>query len=232
MCAMQAFPQNWLHSSISEETYYKDSLFKTLYDILALHYCQTQVQLKPHVQGQDHFTPLLAREPFNEERLATVQIERGSGKREITWMQAVIKGLIFCKHTFATVTKLYNTLAQRTESKALYLQWNHYHFLTLSSFNYGKCMSVESNLQSFSVFNISPPPTKNFPHPLKKLFARDTGQPCDREPRSKLIFFISIGLISDYCLAKALQTKLKSIQNCYMNFALALLLSTCTTEQY
>ena len=117
MCAMQMLPQNWLQRNIFEETYYKDSLFKTLYDILALHYCQPQVKLKPHIQGQDHFTPLV-REPFNEGRLATFQIERGSGKREITWMQAVIKALIFCKHTFAAAALQNCTTHLCTKQKA------------------------------------------------------------------------------------------------------------------
>ena len=156
ICAqMQVFPQNWLHRNILEETNYKDSWFNTLFNILAQHYCQPHVQLKPHVQGQDHFTPLLAREPFNEGSLATVQIEKGSSKREITWMQAAIKDLIYCKHTFVAYKIVQHTCAQN-KKQSTYLQWNHYHFLTLSSFNYGKCMNVESNIQSFSVFNIPP----------------------------------------------------------------------------
>ena len=57
------------------------------------------------------------REPFNEGRLATVQIERGSGKREITWMQAAIKALlIYCKHTFAALQNC--TTHLRTKQKA------------------------------------------------------------------------------------------------------------------
>ena len=120
ICAqMQVFPQNWLHRNILEETNYKDSSFNTLYDILAQHYCKPRVKLKPHVQGQDHFTPLLAREPFNEERLATVQIERGSGKREITWMQAAIKALIFCKNTFAAYKIVQHTCPQNKKQSTL-----------------------------------------------------------------------------------------------------------------
>ena len=61
----------------------------------------------------------LHREPFNEERLATVQIERGSGKREITWMQAVIKAPIYCKHTFVTFKIVQHTCAQNKKQSTL-----------------------------------------------------------------------------------------------------------------
>ena len=58
------------------------------------------------------------RELFNEGSLATVQIERGSGKREITWMQAVIKALIYCKHTFAAAALQNCKTHLRTKQKA------------------------------------------------------------------------------------------------------------------
>ena len=97
--------------------------------------------------------------------------------------------------TYICCLQNYNTLAHKTKSKALYLQWNNYLFLTLSSFNYGKCMNVESNIQSFSVFNI-PSPT----NPLKKaLYTRH--RPTLWQVAHFIFNFILIGLISDYCLA-------------------------------
>ena len=72
------------------------------------------------------------REPFNEGRLATVQIERGSGKREITWMQAAIKALIFCKNTFAAYKIVQHTCPQNKKQstlppmKSLSLPFSHF----------------------------------------------------------------------------------------------------------
>ena len=74
------------------------------------------------------------REPFNEERLATVQIERGSGKREITWMQAAIKALlIYCKLTFAASTIQNCTTHLRTKQKAKHFISNEIIIISLLS---------------------------------------------------------------------------------------------------
>ena len=80
-------------------------------------------------------TPLV-REPFNEGRLATVQIERGSGKREITWMQAAIKALlIYCKPTFAAAALQNFTTHLRTNKNQSTLSPMKSLSLPYSSFN-------------------------------------------------------------------------------------------------